>query len=290
MNRLFLLPDVQLDSRINAFYRNSGLDNLRTCLDKRHYLAFPWPVHYSYNERGFRGNPWPQDSVELQRHIWCMGDSFTVGIGSPYEHTWPVVLNQKSGLPTINVSMDGASNDWIARKSVRVLNEIQPRVMIIMWSYLARRESPDATLSDEDRRLWHDLSGSQQDIANFQACVQSLIEHQRHTSVMMFAIPKFARFDGEASWSEIKGPDWPQNIPCSMEDVQSLPHNIKKELMQDFDCWDELLEYIELKSIINAHNIQVVPQLDRARDGHHFDIMTSHWVVDNIITHLLTDQ
>ena len=48
--------------------------------------------------------------------------------------------------------MDGASNNWIARKAVRVLNEIAPKYIVIHWSFITRYENEDESLCDELRR------------------------------------------------------------------------------------------------------------------------------------------
>lgn len=285
-----ILPDLLISTKVNQRWQYSGIDSLEHCRDKKHFLEYPYSIDYQYNSRGFRDDEWSADLNELRQHIWCIGDSFTVGIGSPYQHIWPKVLSQKSRYQTINVSMDGASNNWIARKSVMILNHVRPRVLIIMWSYLSRRESADTTLSDEDRRLQYDISQLDEDVNNLDACVQSVIQHQGTTRIMMFAIPKFARFDGQSSWTEISGPDWPKNIPTSMQEIQILPSAVKKEIIDNFDCWPGLLQYIDLKPVLDRNKIQVVPALDRARDGHHFDIATSKWVAHRIMIDCLHRQ
>ena len=84
----------------------------------RQYLH---PITYNYNSRGFRDQEWPDSMTELREATWCVGDSFTVGLGSPVTHTWPNVLQQTLQKKTINVSMDGASNNLIARKVLKIL-------------------------------------------------------------------------------------------------------------------------------------------------------------------------
>jgi hypothetical protein len=269
---------------MNQRWQYSGIDSPENCLNKNHFYHYTFEVSYEYNSRGFRDSEWPDSVDELRDAIWCLGDSFTVGLGQPLAHTWPKVLEATVGRRCINVSMDGASNDWIRRRMRDIKMAVQPRNMVIMWSYLSRRESPDDTLSDEDRRLHYDLADFDQDVNNFNACVQSVIENQGSTQVMMFIIPKFARFDGEPSWSEIKGISWPPNIPTSMQKLQDLPPMVKKELLHDFNCWDGLVQYIDVKAVLDRYKIQVVPQLDWARDAHHFDIATTQWVVNKIMT------
>lgn len=277
------MPDFLLESRANQHWYTSGMDHPDMCRDKQHYQNYPWEVEYRYNQRGFRDADWPFDATDLKHGIWCVGDSFTVGIGAPYDHTWPQMLQQRSGCRTINVSMDGASNDWIARKSQRILQEIQPRHMVIMWSYLARREKPNPRLQDEGRRLQFDITAlEQKDIHNFQRCFESVTASAGATDISMFLIPKFARFDGDRMWNEIKGSDWPFQVPRCVQELEALPDFVKHELSHEFHCWHDLVDYVELRQIIQDR-VSVVPQLDTARDGHHFDRLTSAWVVDHVV-------
>ena len=79
-----ILSDFSVPSRINARWEYSGNDNPDQALDKKHFREFNYPVEYCYNSRGYRDQEWPAD---LSNAIWCIGDSFTVGIGSPLGHT-----------------------------------------------------------------------------------------------------------------------------------------------------------------------------------------------------------
>lgn len=182
-----LLPDFILPSRVNQVWDRSGIDSYPSCLDKKHYSNYPHPVIYQYNSRGFRDQEWPDNINELQQSIWCVGDSFTVGLGSPATHTWSYLLEQKTNRRTINISMDGASNSWIARKAVGIFKEIKPVTIVIHWSYIDRRELDDPTLNDEDRRLQYlDLDNS---FNNLQQCVESLEQNKRDSQVIHSFIP-----------------------------------------------------------------------------------------------------
>jgi hypothetical protein len=278
-----ILPDVVLPSSRNQHFEYSGCDSPEKCLDKKHFQDYPHAVTYEYNSRGFRDAEWPHDLGELRDAIWCIGDSFTVGLGQPLPHIWPQILQTAVGRRCINISMDGASNDWIARKAQRILQEVCPDTMIIMWSYLHRRELLQTDMTDEKRRLHFDAGSlADEDLDNFNKCVTTVQVSQGHTRLKMFMIPNFAPFDGDIIWNDIKGPSWPNLVPGSQEDLLSLPDAIKKELSQDFRCWDTIWNFVPLQSFINQNNITIVPQLDIARDGHHFDILTSRWVVDHI--------
>lgn len=185
-----ILPDFILPSRVNQHWQYSGLDSINGCLDKAWFKQYPHTVEYYYNSRGFRDTEWPDSVNELKNSIWCVGDSFTVGLGSPIEHTWPYLLNKKLKKQTINISMDGASNDWISRKVVRILKEIQPKNMVIHWSYIERRESDNCLLNDEDRRLPYLVKDLDNGFDNLQLCVKSVEQHSGACQIVHSFIPK----------------------------------------------------------------------------------------------------
>jgi len=141
-----VLTDLRLSSRANKVWSESGIDSWEKCLDRKHFSGYPHAIEYRYNDRGFRDQAWPDD---LKNAIWCIGDSFTVGIGQPFDHIWPQMLAKQSQTRTVNISMDGASNNWIARRTRDIMQQINPRHVIVMWSYDERREIPNQTLLDE---------------------------------------------------------------------------------------------------------------------------------------------
>jgi hypothetical protein len=145
-----ILPDFIIQSKQNLQTDYESPDSPASCLDKEWFDNYPYNVSYIYNSRGYRDQEWNDD---LQNSIWCVGDSFTVGIGSPIEHTWPYLLAKETNKSVINVSVNGASNDWISRKAEKIVEVIKPKNLIILWSYFYRRESSDTSLSDLDRQL-----------------------------------------------------------------------------------------------------------------------------------------
>ena len=146
-----ILPDFILPSRINQHWEYSGIDSIEQCLNKKHFKSYPHKIEYRYNSRGFRDTEWPETLEKLKNSIWCVGDSFTVGIGSPVEHTWSYQVGQKLNTRTINISMDGASNNWIARKAQQIIDTIGPKFLVVHWSYISRRE---ANLDQVREDLW----------------------------------------------------------------------------------------------------------------------------------------
>lgn len=109
------------------------IDSYELCLNKQHFKKYSKKIYYEYNSRGFRDFEWEMDT--LNETIFCVGDSFMVGIGQPFEETLPQLLKYRTNTNTINISMDGASNEWISRKVNYIIEHIAPRVVVIQWSY-----------------------------------------------------------------------------------------------------------------------------------------------------------
>lgn len=185
-----ILESLQLPELKNFTCNETGIDSLQNCRDKKHFKNFPHDVNYLYNDRGFRDDVWPNSLLE--EAIWCVGDSFTVGLGSPFQHTWPQVLQQKTNRKTITVAMDGASNQWINRKVKTILKEVKPKNIVIMWSYTHRRELPDESLTDMQRRVWLPLDADGQvDYIDFKSCILDVCQNAGNTNLIHLAIPKF---------------------------------------------------------------------------------------------------
>ena len=239
-----LLPTVMIHSKISESCAFSGMDEPTQCADPDHFKNYPGEVYYHYNKRGFRDLDWPESTDELKNSIWCIGDSFTKGVGQPWANNWPQRLLAKSGTRTINVSLDGASNQWISRMAVDILRQVQPRNMVIMWSYLHRRESTDTSLGAEDRIIHYINSTSEQDLDLLLECLQQVKNHEKSTCIVHTAIPLYRPF--------LNGPDMHTN-----EKIQN-----------------------------NTRVIEIINQLDRARDGHHFDRVTADWVVEQVVPQL----
>ena len=281
-----ILPDFVLPSRVNQHWKYSGLDSPDLCLDKKHFNSYPYTIDYLYNSRGYRDQEWPTQLNQLKDAIWCIGDSFTVGLGSPVEHTWPYILQQQTGQRTINVSMDGASNNWIARCVNLIQKEIDPKNIIVMWSYVHRREHKNPNLDSEQRRLHFDESDNLQDLRNLESCM-AMIAHSR---IIHLAIPEYAPTeDYQSVWQNIRGVDWPDLVPSTLDELLALPKFVQTELKEKFKLWTDLQQSMgsQLLQSELENNFIKVNRLDLARDAHHFDLITAQWVVDQIVPRLI---
>lgn len=283
-----ILPTMVLPSRQNLHCTESGLDSAQECIDREYFKSYPYRVEYRYNSRGFRDNEWPQEH-KLPNSVWCVGDSFTAGIGLAEGHTWPQQLEKSLMRRCINISLDGASNQWIARRSKEILEVIKPKVMCIHWSYLHRWESADASLSDEDRRVFSNPCQIEHNYyKEFNNLTQSINQCQGTTKVIHSIIPNswfITPRNAQEHWDRIKGIDWPTIPPASLRDFYNLPRHIVDELvsMSAFDYveyYAMLQEFSQYNPAINA--IIEVEQIDYARDHFHYGTET----VKNFVTML----
>jgi len=254
-----ILPFLKLDYLSNTKAYTSGSDSEAHCLDKDFFSNYLYSekISYVYNSRGFRDTEWPDSIDELKESIWCFGDSFTVGLGSPIEHTWPYILQKESKRRCINVSMDGASNEWIARKVNEVVKEINPDRIIIMWSYCHRDESPDESLPDNERRMWFKYYDD--DKSKF--LNQFNFNNDLH---------KFTQARNKLT------------TKVAIESIIPLAFTIDKTLPQ---LDPRLSWHADFNSLNNKllEFIHPVEQVDFARDKHHFDILTSTKFVKKLL-------
>lgn len=231
------MVNLKLQNTAGQRFLESGIDSYEKCRNKDHFRNFPYSIEYVYNSRGFRDVEWPDN---LSDAIWCIGDSFTVGLGSPIEHTWVHLLKHRVPCPVINISMDGASNDWIARMSNTIQTAVKPAAIIHQWSYAHRREK-NSNERDEDRRIWNVWATVDEDMDNFINCVKSTAGNNQ-TQILHSVIPN----------------------PVKEFDNQGI--NLKR---------------FKLENIPNMLYDNI--QLDLARDGHHYDILTA----TKYVTHYL---
>ena len=309
-----ILPDFILPSRQNQVWDESGLDSYAECLDKKHFKSYPHKVEYRYNSRGFRDTEWPETLEELKECIWCFGDSFTVGSGSPIKHTWANILESNTNKKCINVSMDGASNNWIARKAVRVLNEIAPKYIVIHWSFITRYEDEDESLCDELRRCHASTETHARLIGQFNELINQIESVKNKSNIIHSFIPNYL-LDTEnvdliinRIWQSLRGNDWPLSPPLDRLQLMNLDPAILSELTQvnviDYliKLYDEqgsinplndeqvnnlLNEQININLLTNTFNkILYIPELtkqDLARDGFHYDIITATNFVEQLV-------
>ena len=274
-----ILPSFILKSKKNLVLTESGLDSLSHCHDKEKFKKYPYLVEYHYNDRGFRDSNWPCSNDELVDSIWCFGDSFTVGMGARIDHIWPNILQEKINRRCINISMDGASNNWISRKAVELIETVQPKVIIIMWSFSSRRET-NLLEDDENRRLHLTVSDTDgnyvDDVINFKNSI-NIVEAaaaKTSTKIIHSAItPEFFTIFGvQEYYKNIKGVDWPSTYTGIKNLNQLATIELKNSnLYEMFQTYDKL----ENEITEMTKKFVKVTQVDFSRDSYHYGINTA---------------
>ena len=280
-----ILPDFILPSQINLRSDYNGMDDLydiNWALDQNQFARYKFAVDYKYNSRGFRDSEWP---VDLKKSIWCIGDSFTVGIGSPLSHTWPNILQSQLKHRTINVSMDGASNQWMTRKALRIIQEIAPETIIIHWSFLHRREKDYQVVLD---KKWRDFYNNVKD-PSWPACPDAN---------GIDALPKLIQEElknYDQSWANVNDEDLKLHFIKSTDDadIDFTIDCIKKIEEHKGNC--NIIYSVIPNFCVNEHNVKFFnklpanikfitefKQLDFARDAYHYDIKTATNFVNHI--------
>jgi len=282
-----ILPDLVLKSRADQQWDFSGIDCWQYCKDKNHFLSYPYSISYNFNSRGFRDCEWPVQLHDLKQSIWCLGDSFTVGIGSPAQHTWPRLLEARLNKRCINVSMDGASNHWIFDKAKKILDSIQPNTLVLHWSYTWRTQDPDQSKSDEDRRRPFFLDLETFDnipahIEEFNGFLSQLANYGTGTKIIHTFIPRFSqvcRVEMSTVWKQLCGNSWPE-LPENQHIFDQLDTTHVDELI-NFGVYENFKNHYKLYKVYNK--LCHVPEFDHAdwaRDGHHYDKITAERFID----------
>jgi hypothetical protein len=142
------LQILKIDRYANFVGHNLGMDCEQHCVDHEHYRRYPHQVQYHFNELGFR-------DCSMDRfqgnEILAIGDSFTLGLGVAQQHAWPKQLADQLGYPVLNFSLNGASNDWMTRKTQQLLNYFSPQAIVVHYTFSHRRERPHINWTDDER-------------------------------------------------------------------------------------------------------------------------------------------
>lgn len=298
-----ILPDFVWWSRRGFQGTYADIDTIDNCMDERHFKAYPWPVHYVHNSRGYRDQEWPESAAELKQCVWCFGDSFTVGFGSPRDHTWTFLLQQQLQRRCVNVSINGISNEWIVRKFRSLLTQVVPDTVVIHWTYTHRRELRDFNLLAVANEYWKTFYNNVkaeewpqdvdlQDFNKLPGYIQDEIKNIHYT-------PGLDRFEFDQSYegmydedrvvhysSDTEEQDTENAIEC-IDQTQKLAEHHGIKLIHSFI---PLFAKTAQADIIVQHMLQqdlklVQPlvRLDLARDGLHYDIKTATHLVQQII-------
>jgi hypothetical protein len=166
---------------------------------------------------------------------------------------------------------------------------VQPKLVIIHWSHFFRDEDTDSSKTDEDRRLQHSQNiSTKYQLEKFFTCLQSVEEQKQSTHVIHSFIPNGPSVYDSAravkEWNSIKGSSWPTS-PTTLAEFDQLMPWVKNELRRfnRYNLFRDSLEFkLEFKDSVVA--IPELEQIDRARDGHHYDMLTATNFVEQLAT------
>ena len=287
-----ILPNLILVIRANCCWTESGIDTLSRCRDKKRFHAYPDRVEYRYNSRGFRDAEWPED---LKSAIWCVGDSFTAGIGSAYENIWPQKLSALTGRRTVNVAMDGASNNWIAQRVKEISEHINPDNIVVMWSSVERREKPvDESRNKFFQQFYNDVKDPSWPTCPTADEFNTLPLVIRQELAKDHSIGLHLRISEDLESVEVINLDELRIVQLiaeqdehmsNFENCVNLLKDVKSNLICSFipDFAEEIYQDDYVKACCYGQMLPKVKKLDLARDGHHFDKITSQWIAEQIV-------
>lgn len=297
----------KLVCHLNFEANGYGMDTYEMCKNKSHFNSYPYKINYKFNSMGFRDKEIPSNLKDLTDAIWCIGDSFTVGLGSPLEHTWVNILQQKTNKRCINISMDGASNEWISMLAVYIIKNFNPTNVACCWSYPERRLNSNP--SNELKNKYFEESYNSIKDPNWPEC-KSIEDFNK----LFFEIRNEVLNEHELPYDIVVTKDCKIdkiNLPFDLLKVRTTKDTSHEDLQNMVDCLTSVKQikqctivhsfipkfcnnkYIkEYKDAIQqvVKNPIYIEHLDYARDGHHFDILTSKQLVKNIIEQLDLDK
>jgi len=282
-----MLKDLRLTNRVNQIWDTSGIDSPESCLDPRHYKSYPYSVQYHYNSRGFRDQEWP---TNIQNAVWAIGDSFTVGLGSAVAHTWPWLLQQQLEQRVINVSMDGASNNWIARRGRQIIEQTTPAMVVLQWSHIERREHGDTDYANK-RWLLHYNSVKTPDwpacpeLQDWNSLPEPIITEllTQHDQAWRHGIS-----DEQLRLGHIKSTD-EQDVANTLECMHRIESAagtdtcIIHSFIPDFAVGPALDQIMSAVISENWNFVPPIQVLDLARDGYHYDVLTAKKFVNDLL-------
>jgi len=239
---------LELTGNINKDQEHSGIDDYHMCFDQHHFLNYNKPISYKYNTKGFRDKEWPSDTKD---RIWCIGDSFTSGIGQPQHETWPALLEDTLGERCINVGQDGCSNDLITLRAKQIVQQHQPKFIVVMWSYFWRRylQGENVHYDKSKRELpKHDMDNFIKNLTKVNGMFENVIN--------------------------LVVPD------CLIESSINKVHVSKVKKKKNIN------RLLSVSTAIHLPDIIEVEQIDYARDGHHFDVLTCQNLVKDVVAYI----
>jgi hypothetical protein len=169
--------------------------------------------------------------------------------------------------------MDGASNDWISRMAQSIRREFPNAIIVAHWSFLHRRElSIEAVLEKRFPDFYKSVADTGWPICN------SLDDFKKMPAFIQQEITQLH--------------NWPEPVTDEHRRVYYTHTTIQDDIVNARTCMQQLTGAVVHTAIPNwapataqpgFDNVILTTQLDYARDALHYDVLTSAWLVDQII-------
>lgn len=182
-----------VSQKINIpFYANLqtdilGMDNKQYCLNAELFDACPL-ITYQFNQVGFRTHSIDKFDPNA---VLVLGDSFTLGLGVNSADRFSDIIEQRIKHQVLNFSLNGASNDWIARKLQQLLTVFQPRAIVVHYTFSHRRERPNLDWLDDERTECEPFYSSQENFDNWAANFNNICSMTKHVELIHSFIPNW---------------------------------------------------------------------------------------------------
>lgn len=111
---------------------------------------------YKFNSDGFRSEEFDFNQTPS---LVALGCSHTIGIGVPYEQTWPFLLSSMLDLKCYNLGIGGSSNDTGFRLGYHYVPKLKPSIVAFLSPQPERLEIV-ASHSGKDFNSWSFLPNS----------------------------------------------------------------------------------------------------------------------------------
>ena len=257
-----LINDLEYFTRsANYTAKTSGIDSPKLCLcSVKEWHNYPiQDFDYQYNSWGFRGPDYDQ-YVGKKVNI-CLGDSFTVNLGGPIEHSWCSQLAKHFDIPTLNLGMDGTGNDAIKLVYNRSCEIFEVQNTFVMYSYLHRRLVDgifEQELLDDNENfnyfLEHKITNVYESVIPYWAHSDTELEYFKQQGLTFFGSTKDRpTFIDKQRYTFVAGPDWPSY----------------DEYIAGADCNEAKDFYLEVDATVFQN-----------RDGHHMNRKTNKIYAD----------
>ena len=130
-------PTTKDVSEPKYFYRR---DNLETNYPRKFQEYGPEDIIYKFNQYGFRSDEFVDDGRDS---IMSVGDSFTMCLGVPDDHSWPYILSKKfTDCKNYNLGLAASSSDYVVRAVSKTIDILKPKAVFVFWPGLSSREIP----------------------------------------------------------------------------------------------------------------------------------------------------